>query len=210
MRWMFDMKWIKAAVTVVVSFVGVTAAFCSPVPGWDALTSDAVKPHSGNERARLESSGRFLMDADLSSLEKGGRASWDFILNMDLRRQVGISFDFYCSDVLQFTGFNIYLRCGKGWRIASFSPAESGKWHRLTVMKSEFNKVEGIADGWGKINTMRISGWAGGKAKVKFGIANFSFVDFDGPIVGIVRGYLIVYLYNLYNKLDKVPYRVLY
>ena len=188
MRWMFDMKWIKAAVTVVVSFVGVTAAFCSPVPGWDALTSDAVKPHSGNERARLESSGRFLMDADLSSLEKGGRASWDFILNMDLRRQVGISFDFYCSDVLQFTGFNIYLRCGKGWRIASFSPAESGKWHRLTVMKSEFNKVEGVADGWGKINTMRISGWAGGKSKVKFGIANLSFVDFDGPVVGVVRG----------------------
>ena len=110
------------------------------------------------------------------------------MINMDLRRQVGISFDFYCSDVLQFTGFNIYLRSGKGWHIASFSPIESGKWHRLTVMKSEFNKTEGVTDGWGKISAMRISGWAGGKSKVDFGIENLSYVDFDGPIVGVVRG----------------------
>ena len=158
-----------------------------PVPGWDALATDDVSPLPENTAVRLESPGTFRMDADLSVLKKTKRAGWNFKVDMDLRREVGFTFDFYCSDVLQFTGFNVYLHSGKGWYTAAFAPSESGKWHRITVKKNAFFKTEGNVQGWGKIDTVRIAGWAGGKSKVDFGVANLSYIDINGPVVGVVR-----------------------
>ena len=48
------------------------------VPGWDALSQDAVAPLPENTAVRLESPGRFRMDADLSVLKRTKRAGWDF------------------------------------------------------------------------------------------------------------------------------------
>ena len=157
------------------------------VPSWNKVLPSAVTPLPENTVVQLEVPGRFRMDADLSVLKKTKRAGWDFKVDMDLRREVGFTFDFYCSDVLQFTGFNVYLHSGKGWYTAAFAPSASGKWHRITVKKNAFFKTEGNVQGWGKIDTVRIAGWVGGKSKVDFGVANLSYIDINGPVVGVVR-----------------------
>ena len=179
---------VPACLMLLAAVLSPTASLVAgPVPGWDALATDDVSPLPENTAVRLESPGKFRMDADLSVLKKTKRAGWDFKVDMDLRREVGFTFDFYCSDVLQFTGFNVYLHSGKGWYTAAFAPSESGKWHRITVKKNAFFKTEGNVQGWGKIDTVRIAGWAGGKSKVDFGVANLSYIDINGPVVGVVR-----------------------
>jgi len=178
---------VRVASLAVMVFASAPCLHAGPVPVWNTLSQDAVVPLPENTSVRLESPGRFLMGADLSALKKTKRAGWDFKVNMDLRREVGFTFDFYCSDVLQFTGFNVYLHSGNGWYTAAFSPSESGKWHRITVKKNAFFKTEGKVHGWGKIDVMRIAGWVGGKSKVDFGVANLSYIDHKGPAIGVVR-----------------------
>ena len=177
----------RFALLVVMVFPFAACLHAGSVPRWNALSQEAVLPLPENTSVRLESPGRFLMDADLSALKKTKRAGWDFKVNMDLRCEVGFTFDFFCSDVLQFTGFNVYLHSGNGWYTAAFAPSENGKWHRITVKKNAFFKTEGKVHGWGKIDTMRIAGWVGGKSKVDFGVANLSYIDRKGPAVGVVR-----------------------
>ena len=176
-------KVVFVAVATAMSGMGLSGAL---VPGWNSLSGDSAIPLPENTKAWLEAPGKFAMEADLST-PKLWRAGWDFRLPMDLRRQIGVTFDFYCSDVSQFTGFNIYFRSGAGWYSASFSPSENAKWHRVTVKKSAFAKTEGKVAGWGKISAMRIGCWSGGKSKVRFGLANLSYIDYSGPVVGVVR-----------------------
>ena len=176
-------KYILAISSIIVAAVLRGAA----IPGWNDLSRKEITPLPENKAVSVESPGRFMMSADLSALLKTKRAGWDFKVNMDLRRKVGFTFDFFCSDVLKFTGFNVYLHSGNGWYTAAFAPYENGKWHRVTVKKSDFFKTEGKVNGWGDIDTVRIAGWAGGKSNVTVGIANLSYIDSDGPMVLVVR-----------------------
>ena len=161
-------------VLLVIVFLFAASLDAGALPGWNAMLQEAVAPLPENTPVRLVSPGQFAMEADLSVLKRTKRAGWDFKVDMDLRREVGFTFDFFCSDVLQFTGFCVYLHSGKGWYTAAFSPSESGKWHRITVKKNAFFKTEGKVQGWGKIDTVRIAGWTGGKSRVSFGVANLS------------------------------------
>ena len=150
------------------------------------LAGWSVVPMGDNAPVARPEPGRFLMSADFSTL-KSPRASWDFPVRMDLRREVGFSFDFYCSNILQCSSFKIYLSSGKGWYTANFDPETDGAWHRIVLRRGAFTKTEGLVAGWRNITCMRISGWRGGKGKVEMGIANLSFVEGADPRIAIVR-----------------------
>mgnify|MGYP003305617654 CR=1 FL=1 len=63
---------------LVVTFAYATTAYAVPVSGWNMLTKDSVSPLPENTAVRLESPGKFRMDADLSVLKKTKRAGWNF------------------------------------------------------------------------------------------------------------------------------------
>ena len=186
MRMKHNLDAIRRVASAVVLFAVAVSSYAALVPGWDRLSVDRAEVWPGNVKPRLESSGCFLIDADLAAMRNARRVRCDFKISMDLRRQVGFAFDFYCDDALQFTGFSVYLRSGKGWYLAPFAPMVGGKWHRIVVKKSAFDKTEGQTEGLGKIDVLRIAGRIGGEAKVKIGIANLLYVDFGDPVVGVV------------------------
>lgn len=158
----------------------------SSVPGWNRLTAESVKPLANLGKVELEAPGRFRLEADISGAT-ANRAAWDFVLDIDMRRQIGLEFGFFCSDVSPFSGFNVYLESGGGWYVAKFAPAVEGEWHRVRLKKSAFTVTEGKVKGWGRIGTVRVSGWTCGGSNVVFGVKDLSFIGFEGPAAGIVR-----------------------
>lgn len=164
-----------------------SSGYAESVSGWQQLTEAHVHPMGDNRPAKLVSPGRFTMNADLSSL-KVPKASWDFDVTMDMRRQCGIEFDFYCSDVSQVSSFTLYLKSGDGWYYARFVAEEESRWRRIALKKSSFTGTEGNVAGWKNICAMRISGLRSGRSKVDIGIANLRFMDFEAPQICVVRG----------------------
>ena len=86
------------------------------------------------------------------------RASWDIRLKADLSDARGIEFDFYCADLDSASQLCAYLRSGNGWYRVYFGVKHIGRWQHVVLSKSNAN-MEGTPDGWGKIDTMRISAW---------------------------------------------------
>ena len=154
---------------------------------WNELTTDDVTPMHDTPKVQRVASGKFLANVDFGKI-KSPRASWDFNIKMDLRREVGLEFDFFCSDTAQCSTYNIYLKSGKGWYYAVFSPREDSRWHRIRVDKSDFSGMEGKVAGWGKIDAVRISCWRFGYEQAKIGIAELDCVDVSAPQVCVVRG----------------------
>ena len=127
MRMKHNLDAIRRVASAVVLFAVAVSSYAALVPGWDRLSVDRAEVWPGNVKPRLESSGCFLIDADLAAMRNARRVRCDFKISMDLRRQVGFAFDFYCDDALQFTGFSVYLRSGKGWYLAPFAPRRATK-----------------------------------------------------------------------------------
>ena len=161
--------------------------YAGSVSGWRQLSEAQVHPMGDNKPAKIVSPGCFRMSADLSRL-KIPKVGWDFHVSMDMRRQCGIEFDFYCSDVSQVSSFVLYLKSGEGWYYAKFVPKEDSKWRRIVLKKSSFTGTEGKVAGWENISAMRISGLRCGRSKVELGIGNLGFMDFEDPQICIVRG----------------------
>ncbi|MGN0853161.1 MAG: glycoside hydrolase family 10 protein [Kiritimatiellia bacterium] len=152
--------------------------------GWKAMTNDVqAKKVLGAAPARLLVPGAACLAVDFAG--KPARASWDLRLACDLRTQPGIQFDFYCSDLSQFSSFNCYFKSGDGWYSGTFSPEENGIWERVTVLKSSCG-VEGTPAGWEKISAIRISGWRAGEGKATLGLAN---VAMPGGVPDVVVVY---------------------
>ena len=86
------------------------------------------------------------------------RASWDIRLKADLSDARGIEFDFYCADLDSASQLCAYLRSGNGWYRVYFGVKHIGRWQHVVPSTSNAN-MEGTPDGWGKIDTMRISAW---------------------------------------------------
>ncbi|MBR5025769.1 MAG: hypothetical protein IKX48_11930, partial [Victivallales bacterium] len=86
------------------------------------------------------------------------RASWDIQLKADLANARGIEFDFYCADLDSASQLCAYARSGNGWYRIYFGLRHIGRWQHVVLSKSNAG-MEGNPDGWGKIDTLRISAW---------------------------------------------------
>lgn len=159
------------------------------IAAWSAVTNDAVaaktvRAAEGTARIGLLSPGAVRLPVDFSGREPVQRANWDIKLPCDLRDRPGVQFDFYCSDMSQFTSFSCYFKSGEGWYHGNFAPDEDGVWTRVKVTKGSCG-TEGKVEGWEKISLVRISGWRAGSGTPTCAIANFSTIGGD-PDVAIV------------------------
>jgi uncharacterized lipoprotein YddW (UPF0748 family) len=114
------------------------------------------------------------------------RASWDRAVNLDLAACRGIRFDLYCADPKPVAQFIFYLRSGQGWYAGTFGPTRSEGWSPVVLDRNNL-RVEGSPDGWGSIDTLRVSAWRGDGADTEFYIANLALDGADAPIA-ILRG----------------------
>ena len=154
------------------------------LPPWLAVTNVAgVKKvmisRDGSDPARLLAPGAVEIPCAFSRV-RTDRACWDMSLPADLGKENGVSFDLWCGDATQFTGFTFYFRSGKGWYSTAFSPLEERKWHRVTIRKDRTKSIEGETSGWAAVSGLRICGWRGGTNDTQLAIANISFAD---PVV---------------------------
>ena len=86
------------------------------------------------------------------------RASWDIQLKADLANVRGIEFDLFCVDLESASQMTAYLRSGNGWYRINFGVKHIGRWEHIVLSKSNAS-TEGIPDGWGKIDMIRLSFW---------------------------------------------------
>ncbi len=159
------------------------------VPAWLAVTNaaGAKAVFRGGETlpVSLAAPGVVSMPVDFSDKKPPMRASWDLQLPCDLSRMDGLQFDFYCSDLDQFSAFSFYFKSGDGWYHCSFCPEENGKWQRISVKKTPV-RLEGKVAGWDKVSCMRISGWRAGDGRAVCAIANLAYDGSDAADVVVV------------------------
>lgn len=113
------------------------------------------------------------------------RASWDVRMAADLAVARGIQFDFFCSDSSSVSYFSVYFRSGEGWYSATFAPEKDGSWCRIVIDKS-MTGTEGTPQGWGAIDTMRLSAWRAADRDTTCAIANPAPVGSDARVL-VVR-----------------------
>jgi len=105
---------------------------------------------------------------------------------LDLTACQGIQFDVFCADASPVSHFSLYLHSGNGWYATGFAPDAAGAWCRVKIAKTD-TRMEETPAGWGKIDTIRISAWRGGKADTEFYIANLGLLGADATIA-VIRG----------------------
>ena len=103
------------------------------------------------------------------------RASWDVPIKVDLRLARGIRFQFRCRNLKPVSRLNLYFRSRSGWYAATLQPTSSPDWQTLEVLKSNTG-IEGRPNGWGRIDTMRISAWRGEAGTTTLELAGFGVV----------------------------------
>ena len=167
------MQTVRCVICVVALCAIATAAQAKAAPA--ECIGGTVMPLGDNAPARVDGEGRYVLPADFSTL-RASRAAWDFPMRLHLGDADGISFDWRCSDVALCTGFNVYLRSGKGWYTARFDPEDTNCWQRITVTKDAMLKTEGDVAGWDAVDALRLGMWRGAKGRVEFGFANLSVV----------------------------------
>ena len=156
---------------------------------WLDLTNEvavaaAFSPGEKTKAPDFLQKGAVKLTAEFTQPRPPARANWDVKMPCDLRAERGLQFDFYCSDMSQFTGFSLYFKSGKGWYHGTFSPEENGKWQRVEVTRGNC-KPDGAVEGWGKISHLRISGWRAGTNTAICAIANLATIG-GTPDVAIV------------------------
>ena len=154
---------------------------CRLLPSWTSVTNAAVVgkaivPRDGSAAARMLVPGAVELPCAFSRV-RGDRACWDIALPANLDKEAGVSFDLWCGDVTQFTGFSLYFKSGTGWYSTAFSPLEERSWHRVTIFKERVKGVEGKVSGWQAISGLRICGWRGGTNDTQLAVANISLAD---------------------------------
>lgn len=147
------------------------------VAAWAAVTNVAttaahVQARDGSAAPQLLPRGGIELPCDFSRI-RADRACWDLQLPMNLANAHGVTFDFWCGDVTQFSGFSIYFKSGDGWYHTEFSPLAEGRWHRVTIPRSRAKNKDGRPGGWDAVSTVRIAGWRGGTNDTQLALANF-------------------------------------
>jgi len=113
------------------------------------------------------------------------RASWDCRVNIDLTMCKGLQFQFYCPDTSPVASFSAYFHSGNGWYRGRFDAPAAGGWTTVKIPKNDTD-IEGHPDGWGKVDTIRISAWRGRDVDTEFYVAALGLFGTDGKII-IVR-----------------------
>ncbi len=152
------------------------------VPAWAELTKDAasvrraVYPVARCPRARWRGPNALELPVRFSE-NPIVRAYWDVWLHVDLSRHQGLEFDFYCGDIDRFSQIRLYLKSGKGWYATwPFAPKQDGTWCRMRFAKADFMD-EGGAEGFDKIDGLRIAAWRARDLDTTLGIANLAYTD---------------------------------
>lgn len=116
------------------------------------------------------------------------RGVWDRAVQLDLTGCTAVCFDVYAENVLAISTINLYLRAGDGWYGAHWCPSEEGQWCRIRLPLGEFY-VYKAGGGWGEINTIRFSPWAGAREDAVLHIANFGLETTPASAALIMPGY---------------------
>ncbi len=114
------------------------------------------------------------------------RASWDRKVKLDMTACRGMRFLLRCSKPSAIGRFTMYFRSGGGWYNCGFEASTLGKWAVVRIHKRNA-RIEGKPDGWGNVDTIRISAWRGGNADTEFAIAALGLFGTGGRIA-VVRG----------------------
>ena len=149
------------------------------------------------------------------------RVYWDKAVSLDFTSARGIEFEMNCPQVGAVSTFSIYFQSGDGWYKGSFGPSSVKGWSTVTVAKSSM-RIEGKPDGWGRIETIRISPRRGGDVDTPLYIRNMRVIEQDGPIA-IISGAsvaaidpselesVVTFSKNVADKLDELglPYVII-
>jgi uncharacterized lipoprotein YddW (UPF0748 family) len=114
------------------------------------------------------------------------RASWDRKVSLDLTGRKGVQFLFRADRIASVGHFNVYFRSGAGWYTASLEAPGKAGWGLVKILKRDCGS-EGQPAGWGKIDTIRISAWRGGRTDGEFQIAELAAFG-SGGAIAIIRG----------------------
>jgi len=114
------------------------------------------------------------------------RASWDRKVSLDLTGRKGVQFLFRSDRIASVGHFSVYFRSGSGWYSASLEAPGKKGWGLVRILKRNCG-IEGQPAGWGKIDTIRISAWRGGRTDGEFQIAELAAFG-SGGTIAIIRG----------------------
>lgn len=155
--------------------------------GWDLLPQEGLDPRvwhpmQGSDPVTAVNAGKrhgLHMPCRFEQREVV-RAAWDWAVPLDLTRCQGIQFQFQCPNQEPVAYFSAHLKSGKGWYSFTFAPDHEG-WNRIELKKTAATR-EGTPEGWGQIDTLRISAWRGGDTDTEFFLADLGFLGTDAPI----------------------------
>ena len=172
------------------------AALCSaalfagnPLAFPDAASVEAkVEALDGTTKARFLAPGAIELPATFST-NRSTRVHWRFNVPLDMRRMNGIEFELYSEDFSQFSGFTIYFSTAKGCYTGRYSPREEGKWHKVTVLKSDCPRNENDVAGWGRVKSFALVGWRGGTDDTFLRVRNFKLIGCEPDV--LVRRLLV-------------------
>ena len=152
-----------------------------PLPGvelTDVLASaDAWQAVSGLPVEALQIDGHAVLKLTCNFAgTEISRGCWDRSVGLDLTDATALSFDVYVDNLRALTDVNLYLGAAGGWYGARWYPEEEARWCRIRLPLAEFY-VDKPGGGWGAIDTIRFSPWAGLREDAVIHIANFGLED---------------------------------
>ncbi len=100
------------------------------------------------------------------------RGCWDRSVELDLTDATAICFDVYVDNLRALRDVNLYLGAAGGWYGARWYPEEEARWCRIRLPLAEFY-VDRPGGGWGAVDTIRFSPWAGLREDAVIYVANF-------------------------------------
>jgi len=131
--------------------------------------------------------GRFVLVMPcLFGKQSHERASWDRSLRVDLTSWQGISFHIYAENLSAISRLNLYLRSGHGWYIVPFHIPSEKTWHPILIRKEEMGTEE-APDGWGTVDTLRLSAWRAKPENARLCLCNVGFFGKESDIA-LLRG----------------------
>ena len=147
-----------------------------------------IKGSGGAPRATWrELAGQKALDLQCPFDETGARRLfWDLPVSLDLRPVAGLRLTFHCADPGPIGQFSIYLRSNGVWHEASFAPQTPGNWEQIDIAKAR-TRPEGSANGWSRVDTIRIAAWRGEDRHTSMQLADIQTIAAN-PTVAILRG----------------------
>lgn len=137
--------------------------------GWRSL------PHGPSPPTHVTVNNRSYLTLPLEfDRTAGAGINWERPVDLDLRDATEIVMDVYAIDLDNVRRFNLYLKSGGGWYVASFWPAGERRWSRIRLAKTDF-AIEDAPNGWMKIEAIRIRAWVKNRAAAQLLVANPGF-----------------------------------